>query len=204
MGTISGLGSSLKEKMDWKIPWKEEPGGYNPKSLKESDTTEQLNTCNPSNTLLCDSINQIVSSWVVWPLDGKRKKCLLGWWGSQIRERGTMNEEKCRGDQATGDRLPSNLAWNQVFTFLIQHIPHKSFNLLWISIFQDLQLRAVSQATQFIKQIQISSMQISLTMTSYIMSDETSFHLRNIGHFEQILWEEITENQRSYPLFLFP
>ena len=26
----------------WKIPWTEEPGGYNPWGCKESDTTEQL------------------------------------------------------------------------------------------------------------------------------------------------------------------
>ena len=26
----------------WKIPWTEEPGGYSPWGLKESDTTEQL------------------------------------------------------------------------------------------------------------------------------------------------------------------
>ena len=26
--------------LDWKIPWTEEPGGYSPRSCKESDTTE--------------------------------------------------------------------------------------------------------------------------------------------------------------------
>ena len=26
----------------WKIPWKEEPGGYSPWGRKESDLTEQL------------------------------------------------------------------------------------------------------------------------------------------------------------------
>ena len=26
--------------VDWRIPWTEEPGGYNPKCCKESDRTE--------------------------------------------------------------------------------------------------------------------------------------------------------------------
>ena len=28
--------------LSWRIPWREEPGGYNTHGRKESDTTEQL------------------------------------------------------------------------------------------------------------------------------------------------------------------
>ena len=34
----------------WRIPWREEPGGLQTRDLKESDTSEQLNTV----TVLCD------------------------------------------------------------------------------------------------------------------------------------------------------
>jgi len=51
----------------WKIPWTEEPGGYTPWGLKESDTTEQLHfhfhflfyrggNCEPPPCLLVSSI----------------------------------------------------------------------------------------------------------------------------------------------------
>ena len=40
----------------WRIPWTEEPGGYSPWSLKESDTTEQLTHTHTqwiANSLVC-------------------------------------------------------------------------------------------------------------------------------------------------------
>ena len=47
LGSIPGLGrtprgghGNLLQYFAWKIPWTEEPGGYNPWGRKESDTTE--------------------------------------------------------------------------------------------------------------------------------------------------------------------
>ena len=47
MGSIPGLENPLEEEMAphssilaWRIPWKEEPGGYSPWGQIESDTTE--------------------------------------------------------------------------------------------------------------------------------------------------------------------
>ena len=47
LGLIPGLGRSPEKGMAihsrilaWKIPWKEEPGGYSPWGCKESDMTE--------------------------------------------------------------------------------------------------------------------------------------------------------------------
>ena len=36
----------------WKVPWTEEPGGYGPWGLTESDTTEQLSMSRSSLVLL--------------------------------------------------------------------------------------------------------------------------------------------------------
>ena len=48
-GSISGSGRSPGEEMAthsstlaWRIPWREGPGSYSPWGLKESDTTERL------------------------------------------------------------------------------------------------------------------------------------------------------------------
>ena len=60
----------------WRIPWTEEPGGYSPRGLKQSDTTERLHSLTHS---LYIPFPTRCSVWVIIAIETHLNEH-LSWW----------------------------------------------------------------------------------------------------------------------------